>query len=331
MSKQEFMDNLKKSIEAFLGEETEVIVNQVTKNNGVILEGITITKKDCNISPTIYVDDFYEEYAQGKEFGRIIKEIIDIYHQCKVEHNIDLSFLLDYENVKNKIVYKLINFEKNKLLLAQVPHVKYLDLAIVFYCNIVSDFLNQGSILIYNKYCKTWKITTEQLYDRAKQNTPKLLRYDLKSMEQIMRDMIDDNGLSSMQENSYYDKDGNETTLSNELMEDMIQQILEELEEGKTEIPMYVLSNEAKLNGAACLLYADIVKNFADTMKSDLYILPSSIHEIIIVPADENNYFEKLEKMVKDVNATQVCREDVLSDGVYFYSRQLQEIVQCFG
>jgi hypothetical protein len=85
---------------------------------------------------------------------------------------------------------------------------------------------------------------------------------------------------------------------------------------------MYILSNHKGINGATCLLYENVLYEFAQLIQSDFYILPSSIHEIILVPYDKTISKETLADMVKDVNRTQVARDEVLSDRVYFFSRK---------
>ena len=109
--------------------------------------------------------------------------------------------------------------------------------------------------------------------------------------------------------------------------------------------PMYVLSNRTKLNGSACILYQDLLKNFAERLRSDLYILPSSIHEVLIIPVNSftspadpllssanspadtrQQSYRELSEMVQEVNATQLSTEDILSDHVYYYSRESSRI-----
>ena len=113
--------------------EATVSIHDVTKNNGVVLTGLTFSKKDVNISPTIYLEDFYKEYQEGKSMEGILEEIKEIYYGSRMENSINMDFFTDYEKAKKNIVYKLINYEKNKELLKEIPHKKFLDLAIVFY------------------------------------------------------------------------------------------------------------------------------------------------------------------------------------------------------
>ena len=89
---------------------------------------------------------------------------------------------------------------------------------------------------------------------------------------------------------------------------------------------MYVLTNQNKLNGASCILYEHLLELFADRLGADLYILPSSVHEVILIPATSDTSFAELSRMVKEVNETQVSPEEILSDHVYYFSRNSRSI-----
>ena len=94
--------------------------------------------------------------------------------------------------------------------------------------------------------------------------------------------------------------------------------------EGKT--PMYVLTNRKRCNGAACVLYEQVLENFAKKINDNLYILPSSVHEVIMIPASFAGKASQLREMVEEINATQVEDEEVLSDSVYFFNRMTKKL-----
>ena len=144
-----------------------------------------------------------------------------------------------------------------------------------------------------------WQVSLEEIYDVAFENTPKLLPYELLSMEQVVKNMFSEE-------------------------EDLTE--MEQIFDFENENAMYVLSNTSKLNGAAAILYPDILKDFAKSCGCDLYILPSSIHEVILVPAKGKGDIEGLNEMVQDVNATQVEPEEVLSDHVYLFDQKSAQV-----
>ncbi len=298
MKFSEFAEEIKLQLEDILKQESKVAIHSITKNNGVILHGITITNGKRNISPTIYLEEFYGEFLKGKKIPEIAGEIYGIYEHDTYKENLDLSFFTDYENAKENIVYKLVNYEKNEALLKEVPHVKYLDLAVVFYCLVKSEELGNATILIRNNHLSLWKQNANAIYNVARTNTPKLLPADLRSMEEILEELM---------------------TVREEDDADVLCNI--------SETGMYVLSNKYRMYGASVIMYEHVLSSFAEQKKRDLIILPSSIHEVIIIPYDETHDKEHLKQMVTDVNRTQVDAQEVLSDQVYIYIRDEKKIV----
>ena len=126
-----FTTLVREEVERRTGDCYKVRLNDVTKNNGVVLRGLTVTQDDSNISPTIYLNNYYEEYMKGRAtLLNVVNDVMDTYHRNKVNQSVDMRYFLDYERVKDRIVYKLINTEKNKELLEDLPHIEFLDLSI---------------------------------------------------------------------------------------------------------------------------------------------------------------------------------------------------------
>lgn len=290
-----FTTLVRNEVEKRAGENYHVKLNDVVKNNGIILRGITLMQDDSNISPTIYLNPYYDAYENGETtLGTVIDEVIDTYERNKVNRSIDMRFFLDYDSVKTRITYKLINTEKNKELLDDIPHIPFHDLSIVFQCLISGERFGNATILIHNVHLRLWKVNARELYERAMENTPVLQGYDVTDMNTILEEMRAFEGT----EDTEYEED--------------IQQ----------QVPMYVLSNKSRVHGAACILYPDILKDFAAVVEKDLYVLPSSIHEVILLPAEGTEDSEQLKAMVHEINESQVEDEEVLSDSVYFYRRR---------
>ena len=286
-------------------EQYRVRINDVMKNNGVVLSGITMMQDDSNISPTIYLNHLYEAYENGEvTLESIVEEVLDTYEKNKVNRSVDMRFFMNYESIKDRIIFKLIHAERNEELLKDVPHIRYLDLAIVFQCLVSEEMFGNATIMIHNAHLKIWDTTIEEIYRNAIQNTPKLQKYDIKNMRDILCEMMlleEMEGIGESGQDAYF-------------------------KELPDSVPMYVLSNKARVQGAACILYPGILKDFAAAIRSDFYILPSSIHEVILLPAQGEEDREALKQMVREVNASQVEREEVLSDSVYYFDREQNEL-----
>ena len=291
MEYKEFVEYIKMNAGYIAGEGGNITINHVIKNNGCEMDGLVIMEKGKDIAPTIYLDSFYELYTNGENIKNIIRQIEVIYEQNKNNVTFDVNILKHFDTIKDKIVYKVVNYRSNEKLLEQVPHKRILDLAVVFYCLLDNEYGRSATALIYNNNLKNWNVTIDDVYKAALKNTPDLLHSKISSMAAL----FDKCGVKV---------DGEEVDLKDYVQSDM-----------------YVLTNESKLNGAACILYENVLYDFAQKLGADLYILPSSVHEVILLP--KLSMFEKdeLVNMVKEVNTEGVAADEVLSDHVYEYNR----------
>lgn len=139
MTYQTFKQQIRQSLQDAFGSDVSIILQDILKNNNTHLDGLTVLTPGCNISPTIYLNDYFHAYENGRPISDICTEIRDIYQQNKPAHSVDISFFTCYEKVQSRIIFKLINYERNKALLTDVPHFRFLDLAIVFNCLIGID------------------------------------------------------------------------------------------------------------------------------------------------------------------------------------------------
>ena len=291
MEYKEFVEYIKMNAGYIAGEGGNITINHVIKNNGCEMDGLVIMEKGKDIAPTIYLDSFYELYTNGENIKNIIRQIEVIYEQNKNNVTFDVNILKHFDTIKDKIVYKVVNYRSNEKLLEQVPHKRILDLAVVFYCLLDNEYGRSATALIYNNNLKNWNVTIDDVYKAALKNTPDLLHSKISSMAALF-------------EKCGVNVDGEEVDLKDYVPSDM-----------------YVLTNESKLNGAACILYENVLYDFAQKLGADLYILPSSVHEVILLP--KLSMFEKdeLVNMVKEVNTEGVAADEVLCDHVYEYNR----------
>ena len=291
MEYKEFVEYIKMNAGYIAGEGGNITINHVIKNNGCEMDGLVIMEKGKDIAPTIYLDSFYELYTNGENIKNIIRQIEVIYEQNKNNVTFDVNILKHFDTIKDKIVYKVVNYRSNEKLLEQVPHKRILDLAVVFYCLLDNEYGRSATALIYNNNLKNWNVTIDDVYKAALKNTPDLLHSKISSMAALF-------------EKCGVNVDGEEVDLKDYVPSDM-----------------YVLTNESKLNGAACILYENVLYDFAQKLGADLYILPSSVHEVILLP--KLSMFEKdeLVNMVKEVNTEGVAADEVLSVHVYEYNR----------
>lgn len=313
MDFEEFKEQVKLKVSMKLGVET--FLEEVPKNNGISLTGLIIRGESTNISTIVYLNDYFENYQNGIGIGDIMDSIFHVIHSNEFSRSVDLSGFLEYAKARKQIVFRLVNYGKNKERLAEIPHRRFLDLAVVYYYLVLEKpFDGKAAVQINNRHMEGWGISEDELYKTALYNTPALLPCDIKNMDTHMINMIE-KGIAG----DYGEDD--------EMKKLCLQYILSEIKSNSSnKIPMYVMTNKDILMGAVCMLYPGIVKKFSCRVDSDLYILPSSVHETIIVPAGENINPEELKRIVPEINIMQVDAEEQLSDNIYVYRRATDTI-----
>ncbi|BCJ94901.1 hypothetical protein acsn021_24700 [Anaerocolumna cellulosilytica] len=309
-SYSEFLKKIKLSVKRVMGEGYTVEINHILKNNSIELDCLIIRKDRDKVSPNIYLNTYYEIYMEGQSLDDIVDEIIQVYEDTKGEGEGEaLALRYNLEEMKPYIIYRLVNYKKNKKLLEGVPYISFLDLAITFHCLVKNTEEGIGTIRVTNEHLNEWGIDIEELKEYAVLNTPKLFPPMIKTMQDIMEDMFQQESHMNEMERPINDLEQDNTA----------QEHLEDLCIDET---MYVISNAKSINGASCLIYPNVIKNLSELLDTDLYILPSSIHEIIALKADNRASKEYLLSMVADVNGSQVPEEDILSYNIYFYSKK---------
>ena len=293
---EEFGNKICKALKESMGAGYDAAYKEVTKNNGVCLHAIMINKKGSNVSPAIYIDELYGDYAEGRSFGDIVYDILCVYHKNAREIRMDMEFFTHFERVKDRVLYKLIHRESNRNLLTDIPYIEWNDLALVFYYSFEDERFGKATILIRNSHLNMWKISKSVLYENARKNMLRLRPEEMVPIKQIISEILTQNSVAY--------------TVS----------------EREPEVAMYVLSNRERLYGAAALLYAESIKELAGKLNKNLIILPSSVHEVLLVPDDGMTEKDFFKEMVKEVNDNQVEPEERLSYNVYHYDRVLGKI-----
>lgn len=317
-----FTEKVTKGVQQFLGDQVDVSVRDIRKNNGIFLKGMTMFAKGSNMSPTIYLNDFFEEYNRGKALSSVVGDIVKIYDKTKVHGNMNMDFFLDYEKVRKQIYCRLINYEKNKDILEEIPHKKYLDMAVVCYFGYTNEIIGNGTIMIHESHLESWNIKKEELIEWALENTEKTLGFQCLNMMDIMRGMLLEGLCAENGEtDDFKDEESEEMTM--ECAEKIVDNMLEEKGKG----PMYVVTNRHKCLGAICMIFDSVLSKMAEKMGEGFVILPSSVHEVILVSGKEAASAEHLKEMVTEINTTQVEPQEVLSNNVYYYDNIRHKVI----
>lgn len=245
----------------------------------------------------------FEEYLRGASLDDLIKVFVQCYESADLHSNFDVSYMKDFDKAIDKICFKLVNAERNSELLKKVPHVMFNDLAVVFYILVENGDRDHGTatILVNNDIMNTWGIEyTNEFYENAKYNTQTLLPATVTDLTDVVKMLAEDDE-------------------SFNLIEDM---------DVEVSAPMYVASNISRVNGCSVMLYDGVLKEFSKKVGSDLYILPSSVHEVILVPCNKciDMELNTMLDMVRDINATEVRQDEFLSNHIYKYTYEADTI-----
>lgn len=287
-------EELRAAVAEKMGTSIEnVVLHEVQKNNGKMMTGLTVRGLlGSNISPCLYVDQIISSWENGKSTDETAEEIADMFRSAVMAGGAETPEI-SRETVLNGAFIQVVNAEKNESQLVDMPHRKFMDLAAIVRSQ-VNIGLRDGlpSMKVTNQVIRTFGISEDELFEAASRNTMERFPLRFMSMAQMMAEM---------------------TGLPEEMVYGM-------------EMPLYVVTNEQKMNGAAALYWPEKIGEFADMIGDDVYVLPSSIHEILLYPVHAGGDPIMLREMVREINATEVAPEEVLSDNVYVYKRETRKL-----
>ena len=318
-SYSEFMEYIKENVTDYLPErfeEAEISIQKVVKNNDVVLDGLSIRNPDSNLSPNIYLNPLYEQYQTGRNLDELVSSIADTYieNMEPIENRtfqVQIEDIKNYEVVKEEIFPRLVNLEKNTTSLQNVPYMQREDLAITYHVKVSGNRDSIGSLMITNELMEVYGVTKEKLHTQAMENMERLSPpVFLPLGEMIVDVMTEDFGRN----------EGVSQEEAKEYVKDMI----------PTGGPnVYCLTNQYKMNGAVGIMSESIQQMVADRVGGDYYVLPSSVHEVLIVPQSAGMDPEELTDMVNTVNEGCVMQDEILSDHVYQYDAKEHKLSFC--
>lgn len=297
LSYEEFISYIRENVENSLEETgiTGVSVTKIVKNNGVVFDTLTIEQEGGDYAPVFYLKDLYGRYLQGESADALAAQIVSFHDDHAEKHrNLEYQWFFHLENVYERIIMKVVNYEKNKAQLENCPHIRELDLALTFRVLMEKNEEQIGTVLVNNEMMRQWEISEFDLFDLAVRNMQRFWHPTLEPIQDVLESLIQME--SSDQGTDYWNNYPESWKLS-----------------------MYVLSNELRLNGATVPFYTDCLSQFASRIKKDIFVLPSSIHEVLLVPVTEDMSAWDLRQIVEQVNRQLVSEEEVLSNHVYRY------------
>jgi len=298
MNFEGFVNRVLDQIKEYLPEsfqDTEFVVRQHEKLNN---QYAALTIADVKMAPIINLEDYFYDYEHGRSFDSIMGAISESVSMEQPELN--FAALADFDKAKELLFIRVSSAEKNADYLKNVPHIIVEDMAITYHLKMNMDENGVASAVVSHDNLRMYGVSVEELHQVALENSEKLFPlYSFDLNERMRQNFIED-----------MKRDG--------MPDEMIEELLKEFPESG-ENAMTVVTNDVGVNGAAAIFYPGVMERMAEIAKGDFFILPSSLHETIILPDRGNFSPEQLAEMVKEINATQVEPWDRLTDEVYHY------------
>lgn len=290
-TQKEFTKELKETVNRLIGKDYRAEVRPIEKINIGTVHALIISNSGSNVSPSFYIEELYKSYLQGKAtIEEMAKDIVEAY--C---HNIILSikenrpeiYFNDREWVKERLFLQLINSSKNKKLLKDSIHMDFKELSLVLYIMATDDENGIGKVRVNKAMLDHFKWAEKDILSYALENTVSLFPYEEFSLYEVLSKITD----------------------------------FTDIDIPKNAPEIMVLTNNRGMFGATTVLYPNVLKELAEKHGTSLFLLPSSIHEFLIL--EDNGIYnpEELKDMVQEVNSSAVSPEEVLSDNIYYYGR----------
>lgn len=296
MTYQQFIDALEEEMKGSVGAEIQICVQEALKNNGIRRKGFLMQESGRSVNPTIYLEEYYQQYQTGARLEDITEQIKALYREIQAKPLTGMAAnpeaLYDYGQIQGRIMFKIINREKNEAFLKTVPYISYLDMAIVFYVLLDVEEAGAVTMMVTREHSRIWGKEDVELMMQAKKNAARLLPPELRTMQSVISEIL--------------------TGRQEEAAEDF----------------MYVLSNQLRCLGAACILYDGVMEMIGDRIGENYFVIPSSIHEVIIIPESASPEYQGLNEMIREINATQVADEEILGEAAYYYERHQSRLYQ---
>lgn len=291
--------------------DVECMVMKKRKNNGVIMVGLAFQKPGERMSPVIYVEPFYQEMCQGKPrdavMGGIAETVREVMEHSQISNLPDIE---NYENAKEYLEVQIVNTRANRKELTGLAHRENEDLSLlpVLKFRFPEQHVS-GTVKVSNELMEQWKVSMDMVMDQAWKNTRQKEPPTLRGLGDVMH----------------------ETTMENSLEGNLLAET-SPVQEGCRELA-YVLSNRSGINGAAYLSSPETMEKICGLFPEGFYLLPSSVHEVLVMPKcadnpEQDNTPLQLGQLVRDINQTELKREEILSDCIYEYDKESRKIRQ---
>lgn len=298
MNYAEFTRKLADSVQGRLGESREADLRAVITDNQVSRTGIAITaagSEETKIVPRIFLESYYEQYKAGRTVRELTDSFLHDYEACSVNIGIISGNFREFSRVQDSIRLRIINAEKNSDLLKEMPHRRFLDLAVTCYYSPDAAGFENGRINVSTEDLEDWEISEEELFEIAEQNMRNYEPPVVRPLAEIVEEMGAGPAEPDLKERNV---------------------------PSAFPAPLYVITGKSAYHGAVYMADPSVTAGLACKLGCDYYLLPSSVHEVIALPALSTANARDLNELVAGINMAVVPETQVLADHCYFYSME---------
>ena len=286
--KEQFTEDLKKNLEAKGHDIASVDIAPSQKLNQDGYDAISVKLENSMMGPSGNFSNLFADYEKTGDYDLVLNHAtrrMDDAISNMPSYN--ANQLTDYDFIKDKLVLEAVNAEKNASLLEKVPHKDMEDIAIVY--RVLLGQMDDGiaSVVVTNELLEKMDITKEQLHQDALISSPEIRPVEVNTLFGTIAELIPDAGFM--------------------------------LPAGGPEDQILVGTVADKHHGAGVIAYEGFLDEQAKKMGEDFYIIPCSIHEVLLVPESMAHDIESLKEMISNVNSCELETEDILSDNLYHY------------
>ncbi len=296
MDYRTFQEEMKTLAEKAFQEQGDYTISWYTaQKNNISKRGLMVSEQGTGIGITVYLDEYYQEYLRGEALSQICGELVDLCLESQPP-DITESEVADYEKMKGKLRIRLAGREQNAAYLEEGPYRMHPVGAEVVYVEIARTEEGNFGMRVTHKNLKQWGVSEQELFETALENSQK---EDGIRFKPLWSEIYEISG-QEMPEGESMDQDG-----------------------------PYLLTNQFRDQGAAVVLYPGVLEEVYKKMEGDFYILPSSVHEVLILSKEAGFTPAELKRMVMEVNQKQVAPEERLGNDVYEFQGKTGTLQKC--
>ncbi len=289
MDFKEFTDKLEQDLKVALEDGplgASIKRHEMEKMQGQSYTALTVMPADKNVGININVDVLYEQMQYGASYQNVLSHALNQATAFVQDSpQFDVSSITDYEQTKSKLFVEVVGAERNAAMLEKLPHVQIEDMAMVYRIQIAEKDGEIASTLVTNQLMATMGVTADQLHQDALANSVEMKPVKVQKLSEMLAEMTE---------------------------------VPVEIIESSTP-PVFVVTNEDKIKGASALFYPDTMEQLSKEVGGDFFVLPSSIHEVLVMPDTGDMSAEELKEMVTSINVDVVDPADILTDQVYHF------------